>query len=305
MSEKALRRVIAVVAALAVVYGIVRLVSYFTRPSGTPGGQLAQALDRLRRDTLVSASITSPSGEKIEIRRDSTGWVVNGFKADSEAVDRLLRAAAEGRVLDQVARTRDNHSRLGVTQDSAWTVEVRGLRSSVKALLGNSGREYSTSYMRLPDEDAVYEVGGNWRWALTRSLAEWRDKTMVKIDTAQVKRLVVERDRQRYEIARADKSWKAGNESADSLRIRDLLGELVRFDAYGFAPETARFDGKERRSVTALGEKGDTLARIEFAGEGSGTWLARARGKPDLFQVFAYRVDRLTPKRSEAIPPRR
>jgi hypothetical protein len=304
MSEKALRRLVAIVAALAVVYGLVRLIGYFTRPSGTPGGELTQALDRLRRDTLVAASITSPRGEKIEVKRDSTGWTVNGFKADSEAVDRLLRAAAEGRVLDQIARTRDNHSRLGVTQDSAWSVELRGLRSSVRALLGNSGREYSTAYMRLPDQDAVYEVGGNWRWALTRSLAEWRDKTVVRIDTARVQRVIVERDRERYELSRDSKGWKAGTQGVDSLRVRDLLSELARFEASGFAPDTARFEGKERRRIVALGEKGDTLARIDFAGEGSGTWLARTRSKDDLFQVFAYRVDRVTPKRSEAVPKR-
>jgi hypothetical protein len=85
------------------------------------------------------------------------------------------------------------------------------------------------------------------------------------------------------------------------VRVGDVLGELARFDATGFPADTVKFTGKQSRSVIALGSRGDTLARLDFAGDGT-TWIARARGNVQLYDVASYRVDRVAPNR-EPKPP--
>jgi hypothetical protein len=302
MSERMLRRILVIVGVLVVVYGAVRVGAYATRPRGDTGGTLATALERLRADTLASAVVVSPAGERVEVRRVAAGWTVNGYRADSMAVDRLLRALREASTGDLVARNAANHARLGVTRDSAWMADFRTGRDTTTLLIGHAGPEYGVTFVRLPTADEVYAVRGGLREALARSLGDWRDKIVVRADTAAVRAVVVERDGKRARIESPDKGWKpAGAGGAvDSTRVADVLAELARFDASGFPPDTASFEGKDSRRVVALGAKGDTLAAIELAGDGS-KWLARSRGSTQLFEVAGYRVDRLTPKVDELV----
>lgn len=297
MSEATLKRLLIAVAVLVVVYAGVRVASAVTRP-GPGGGALDDALSAFRADSLLGAVTTSPSGEQVELRRDGTRWTANGYPVDSVAADRLVRAADSMAVEDLVARSPESHSRLGVKTDSTWRVELRGRRDTLQLLVGGAGRVYRNSYVRLPDADNVYEVSGDLRNTLAMPLADWRDKTIASTDTAEVKRIVVERNRERYEVVRSDTAWHLGATPANRTRVDAMLMELSHFGATGFPPDSAAFSGRETRRVTALGANGDTLARIEFAGD-STAWLARTAGGPSLFQAAPYRVDRLTPPRAE------
>lgn len=299
MSEAALKRILFLVGALVLVYGAVRVGAYAMRPRGDSGGALAATFDRLRKDSLASVTVVSPKGDTVQARRAADGWTVNGFRADSIAADRLVRAVREASVSDLVAQSAETHARLGVTSDSAWTATLRTERDSATLLIGNTGPEYGTTYVRLPNADAVYEVRGELRGALAIPLGDWRDKTIVRTDTTAVHALVVERDRKSARLERADKSWKRvsgpAKATVDTARVRDVLSELARFEATGFPADTATFTGKETRRLVALDAKGDTLAAIELTGDDT-AWLARSRGSTQIYQVASYRVDRLVPK---------
>jgi hypothetical protein len=272
--------------------------------------ELNIALDRLRRDTIVSALVIEPDGDRIELRHTGDTWTVSGFPADSIAVDRMHRAIPEARLGDLVARSPGNHTRLGVSNDSAWTVELHGMRDTVRLLLGKVGPTYPSAYVRMPGQDAVYELLGDFRNALAISLNDWRDKIIFRADTAAVRTILIERDTGRIALQRDSLTWRAtattGRRrqeiagSPDTTRLADLLAELARFDATGFPADTTSFDGKESRRVFAIGASGDTLVAIEFAGQ-EYTWLARLRGNPQLFQVASYRVDRIAPKPEEIL----
>lgn len=298
MTERTLKRLLVALAALLVVYVATRAASAVARP-GTGGGPLGTALEQVRRDSLAGLLAISPSGQRMELRRDGASWTVNGFRADSAAVDRLVRATAELAVVDLVARSPETHARLGVSADSAWRVELRGRRDTVSLLLGGTGREYANGYVRLPDAAEVYEVRGGLRGAVTIAPDDWRDRMIVRLDSAAVRTVAIARDGGRYALVRADSGWRLGDGGADPVRVTDLLSELTRFAATGFEADSAAFQGRDLRRVVALGQAGDTLASVELRGD-SATWLARVPGRPTLFRVSSYSVDRLTPSRQQA-----
>lgn len=299
MRETTLKRLLMALAALVVLYAGVRVASAIARPR-TDAGVLGEALERVRDDSLESVVTLAPGGDRVELRRESGRWTVGGFPADSLAVDRLMTAVREASVVDLVARSTDTHRRLGVAADSAWQLELRTRDDTVRLVVGGSGRVYTNTYVRLPDEDAVYEVRGDLRGATTRTRDAWRDHTIVRIDTSAVRRVVVERGRARHELTRADSTWRLGSDTADAMRARDVLMELAHFTATGFAADSVEFTGRETRRVTALGAQGDTLGTVEFAGD-STTWLARVPGLATVFQVSPYRVDRIAPARADLV----
>jgi hypothetical protein len=296
MNERTLWRIIAGFAGLVGLLLIVRVGSYVTRARPSTGGALSDAFEALRSDTIVGAVIMGRGGTRVDLARSPNGWTVNGYVADSVATDQLVRSVQEARVTDLVARSETSHERLGVSRDSAWTVTLRGRRDSAQFLLGASGRGYDQTYVRLPAENDVYVVSGSMRSAVARPLAEWRDKAIVRVDTAKVRRLLLEFDRRQARIARTDSVWTVvgGTGVVDRAVVTDILSELARFDATGFADDSVAFSGKQRRRIVALGAAGDTLAAVEMVGD-STRWLARSRGDPETYDVAPYRVDRAVP----------
>jgi hypothetical protein len=312
MREATLKRLLLALAALAVVYGGVRLGSHLLRPRADSGGELAAVLAQIAGDSIREVLITPPAwmgapvvtlSRAVSAADGSAVWTVNGKATDESNVESTLQALRAGKVTDLVAQSATSHARLGVTSDSAWTVVVRGARGDATVLVGNPGRGYDRTHLRLPSGDDVHEVSGGLRFAVANPPSHWRNKVVARVDTAAVRTLVIERDRTEYRVARSDSVWSSapgGGGSVEGVRIVDVLGELARFDAVGTPDDTVAFAGRERRRVLALGGVGDTLALVEFAGD-STRWLARARGHPDLFEVSGYRVDRVTPRRGDVI----
>src|SRR5690606_29368631 len=153
----------------------------------------------------------------------------------------------------------DNHARLGVAADSTWRIELRGAGGAepILLLIGRNGPNHPSVYARLPDADEVFVVSGDLGHAARRRVREWRDRVVVRADTASAQRIVVARDDEAYTLVRGDSArWTADGTPADSAAVADLLRELARLETQAFAPDTAVLGDDVARSVLALGAAG-------------------------------------------------
>ncbi|HEY8483975.1 MAG TPA: DUF4340 domain-containing protein [Longimicrobiales bacterium] len=300
MSRKTLQILLGVVGALLVVYGVTVAVGPRT---GSPAraDALASAIESIDPKRVTAIRFYGP-GDTVELRRGDRGWLANGYPADSGLVAMLWEALEEARVGQLVARNPANHGRLGVAEDSARVAEFdRGSGEPVRLLVGREGPSYPSVYVRLPGRDEVYLLHADLAPAARRSLTQWRDRTIVRVDTARVNRIEVEREGGRYVLARENGRWTLDGSAADSLAVSNLLRELALLVASDFAPDTARLPERKVRTVTALGAAGDTLARLTF-GEGDARgWWVRVAGTETLYQIPAWQADRLAPERAEFV----
>src|SRR5687767_8044973 len=114
-----------------------------------------------------------------------------------------------------------------------------GKTTTMRVLTGTLQPDNGRAPLRTAG-DVVHEVRGGLREARALTLGDWRDKSIVRVDTAAVRAVLLEHDGKSARIGRADKGWKAaGGAGVDSARLADLLSELARFDATGFAADTA------------------------------------------------------------------
>lgn len=302
MKESALKTILAVVAALALAYGAVALLG------GGEGGDgdtaLARALAGVRPDALETVTVEAPA-ETVRLRRTDGGWRVDGHEADSTAVARLLDALGSPDVGELASRNPANHGKLGVAADSTRRVTLaESGGDSTRVLVGGSAPYSGSGYMRLPGSDRVYVVRGRLQQALSRPTEDWRNKTVARIDTARLARIVVARPEGGYELRRADGAWTVDGEPAEERGVRGLLAQLTRLQAMGFAPDTFRV-GRPERSVTALDAAGDTLARILLADpvEGGSTYpVTTAAAGGTVWEISAFRADRVAPAKEEMLP---
>jgi hypothetical protein len=160
-------------------------------------------------------------------------------------------------------------------------------------LVGKVGPIFPSGYVRLPDQDAVVVVSGDFRATLNQSVTDWRDKTILRVDTSAVVRVVLETDQGTHVVERSDSTWSVDGGPANASTIRSVLDELANFVAIGFVEDGEVFQENARR-VIALGSERDTLGAVVITGE-AGTRHARTPGNDVVFEVASFRADRITP----------
>lgn len=300
MSEKTLVRLGVALVVLLVIWGAESLFSSLGKGNAEVGSEVTAALGGLSKDAVSRVVLEGPS-DTVTLEKGDSGWTADGFDVDSATLARFWKAVSDAKVRDLAATNPANHARLGVVPDSAWTLEfTAGQGEPVRLLVGKSGPGYNTAYVRLPDQDNVYTLEGPLRNAAAHGLDAWRDKTIVAVDTSRVQRVEVDRAGERYVLTRDSAAWLVDGKAADGPTARSLVGGLSRLEAQAFAPDSASFDaGDEMRSVLALDEAGDTLARVELSRTPESNYLARSPTRKWLFEVPSWRVNRITPEKKE------
>lgn len=295
MSERALKRILTAVAVVVAAYAVVTLVR------GGPSSPAAEGTEALR-ETLTSLEPEAVEavrfvrdGDTVRLsREEGSRWTVNGHRADSATVARFWNQLGEARVGSVAARNPENHERLGVTEDAAARILFDGREGETSEILvGEPGPTGRSAYVRFPDRETVHVVHGDLRGAARREVDAWRDRTVLRVDTARVESVELVREERTDTLRREDDSWSVDGAAADSAAVRGLLGALARLRASGFAPDTATLDADRR--LVARGSAGDTLGLLELA-EGQGSNLRiRAEGDPVVYEISSFEGERLFP----------
>lgn len=298
MSERTLKRL---VGALAVAVGLWIVAELLSGGSGSisASGELARFFDDVDAESLEAVRMTR-ADTTISLEREGERWTVNGFPADSGAVRRMLDELPEMEVGELVATNPANHARMGVAEDSAVVVELVVAGDARTILVGDAGPRFGTSYVRAPGTDEVHLLEGDLRSSARRGLEQWRNRTMVAIDSAAVSRIEVEKDGDAYALVRGDSVWTLeGGDSVRAPAVQGILSQLARLVASGFVADGDSIGALPLSSRTvAYGSDGDVLAEVTV-GEGSGERWARAAGDEYVYRVSTFRADRVAPPRED------
>jgi len=298
VSERTLKRL---VGALVVLVGVWLVSMLFSGGSGSisASGEMVDFFDGIDATTLEAVRMVR-GDSAVVLERTGEAWTANGYVADSASVQRLLDALPRLVVGDLAATNPQNHARMGVSTDSAVAVELVTGAGSRTVLVGDAGRRFGTAYVRLPGADEVYLLDGDLRAEVRRPLDQWRNRTMVAIDTALVVRVEIEKEGDAYALVRSDSTWTFENgDSVQTNAVRGILSELSRLVASGFTEPSDSISGLERSSTTrAFGAGGQQLAEITI-GAGSGDRWARSSGDDTVYRVSSFRADRVAPSRED------
>ena len=291
MSDRTLRATLYFLGAVTVLYLLVNVLGGDGGGGPEEDSGLAAALAELDGSWLTRVELAGPGGA-VRLEKEGGVWTVNGFEADSAAIARLLRAVDEVEVGSVAATNPANHERMGVTADSAWTMTVDG---TATVLLGNSGNRYRTFYARLPEADEVSLVEGDLRSAAVRSVFDFRNKIMVRADTAAVTSIHVTRDGATTVYERGDSVWTVDGEEVERATIRDLLQELAGLRASGFGPQDAVMPDTPDRTVVALDADGNEVASVRLAALET-NFRTSSPASPYIFEIANFRADRIAPE---------
>lgn len=293
MNRKQLGIIFGVLALLILIYAIGRLGS--PSASRLVGGGIPtdQAID----STVSVVHVRLASGDTVRIERRTGGWQVNGYAVDAARLQRLLGALDTARVREVVARSPDNHARMGVDEAGASVVTV----GELTFLLGKSAA--GSYYARLPDSATVYLFPPQAGRLLTEDASTWRDHTIARVDTTAVRRIVITQPWGTLTLRRVEAGWLVGDLAADSLKVRDLLRQVSELQASGFPTEeevlAADFEDPaatlDLYTVDLGDEAGPALSLLFVLEPVEGTFLARRADRLEVYEVPEWTVRRILP----------
>ena len=296
MSEKALKQLVGALAIVVVLWVAATLVSRAGDGSIGASGELATFFDGLEEASVTEARILR-SADTIRLGRAGDSWTVNGFRADSGSVARFFQTLGEAGAAGLVATNPANHARMGVSADSASTLELVVGGSTRALLFGDEGPRPSTIYARQPGADEVYLVEGALLNHLQRQLDDWRNRKMLAIDTSRVARIAVQRGDDAFTLVKSDSVWTfADGGAARSAQVQSILNELggglvaSRFVADDDSLAALPQDG----STVAFSEAGEVLAEVTI-GSGSGERWGMVAGDSVRYRLPSFRVDLIVP----------
>jgi hypothetical protein len=304
MSEKALKQLVGALAVVVVLWIVATVVSRAGDGSIGGGGDLAAFFEGVDAGSVTSVRILRPQ-DTIRLSLDAGTWRVNGFQADSGSVARVFQALQDAEMDGLIATNPANHERMGVSADSARTLEL-GVAGSTRSLLfGDEGPRPATIYAREPGADEVYLVQAALWNHLQRQLDDWRNRRMLAIDTSRVAHIAVARDQDAFTLVRADSVWTfADGSAARASQVRSLLGELGGgLVASRFVPDGDSLAALPQGGATvALSAEGDVLAEVTV-GSGTGDRWGMVVGDPVRYRLPAFRVNAITPTLESVRPP--
>lgn len=304
MSPKQLVRIALVLLAALVLWGVAEL---FNRQSDkiVEGGILGP----VAQGGVTRILIIRPGEDTVLLEQVAAStWRVNGHDANANLVSDLLGAVKDGVRGELVAESPGSHQRMEV--DSASGRRLRFLSGETvlgEVIVGKSGPSYGTVYLRPVNDVKVYLARSALGTHATRSVADWRDRTIVDIAADSIGRVTVERGGKRYTLVRGDSAWTfADGGATDSAAVARLLGRFASLTTQGdlFATEAQRDSIDFRRPdarILLMGRSGDTLAALLFDEHEGRYWVQRA-GKEPIYQLYSWRVDEIAPADSTLRP---
>jgi len=255
--------------------------------------------------------ILRPEHDTVRLERTTTGWTVDGFRADSAKVANLLDVIVDLGSDLLVARNPGNHFAMGVSADSGRLVEVYTEAGGPLGFhLGKRDLAAGGYFVRQPGADAVFRLEGPAGGYLGRDRDGWRDRAIARVDTATVREIFIRRGDDELVIRRAPGIWQVDGAPADTSAVAGALRTLAAIGATGFPTDeeaaAADFTNPDIEVDIFAEAAGDVTDRdlvlsLRLIADDGGDWLIRKADDVEIYHLADYIVNRLVPERSALV----
>lgn len=300
MSRRAVYLLVAVLAVLVVGYAGLRWIR--SGAGASPDAFELGKIDLERSDSIV---IARPA-DTVRLLRTGRHWRVGRWPADSARMVELWRAFDEAHASELVARTPENHARLGVTEPEATHVLFYSAgEARAHLLVGATGSAWPSAYAREAGADEVYLLRGEVASLVRRGADEWRNRQVARFDPVAADRVVLVWAGEGAEAAeaaqaadsivleRAGSAWTVAADTApavpaDSAAVRRAVEGLSRLSSAGFAPDSIldRLDFRRPAArVVVFDADSLPLAELRLVRKGEGTYYVKRPDAPDVWEL--------------------
>jgi hypothetical protein len=244
---------------LVVLVGIFAAVRIFRTPAQR--SNLKKELVSLDTASVTQIKlIPKVDGTEITFKRQGSKWTVTKFgkeyNVDLNAATGLLSQLVGLKPQKMVSKKKEKWNDFQVG-DSTTSVQVFAGSDEVANLkigrigfnqnpaqmqqqqYGGGGFGGAFTYVRVADEDEVYTVDGFLESTFNRSLNDFRNKTLIRLKSADVTKISFNYPDSGFVAEKRDKKWWIGTVEADSNKMKTYLNHFSIKNATSFADDFA------------------------------------------------------------------
>jgi len=265
-------------------------------------------LPKVAKEAIDAIEVSVPKGESARLeKRGEVWWVVKPVQteADQAVVDTALNKIAELEVTGTAATKEANHARLEVDDAQAIHVVAQG---GGKTLIDFRLGAYRSgnSMIRESGKAPTATVKGSIKYAFERSVRDWRNRAIVKEDSAAFSEATFESPKGTFKFVRDGEEWKQAAGEApipefDAGSARMLIASAANLRAADFPkPELTAEEanlGANAAKVTLLkaGDAGQEMIQIRFGNKEGENYYAMREGRDVLYLVSSFVAERMQP----------
>jgi hypothetical protein len=254
-------------------------------------------------DELVFAAPERPA---VRHKKEGDAWKIVEpveAKSDQAAITTALQKLGELEVTGIAATKKENHEKLEVDDKKGTRVTAKAGGKVVLDVWVGTYRS-GNSMLRKEGEEAVATVKGSIRFAFSKFLREWRDRSIVELASDKVQALELANSNGRLRFVKNGETWaQAPKEKPiarfDPDQVKSLVSSIATLDATDFAedgvtPETAGVGhGAASVLVTSATDAGQEQLLLRIGStKGNDYYLAR-EGVPTIFLVSRWLGEKL------------
>jgi len=295
------------------------------------------------KENSVESILIEKTGEKIKLRKKGDGWIVSQPSSateekESEAaasplgsgdaaaataepvttakeypVDSASITAAIEKITSMkkdilVSENTEKQSLFEVdtAKGILVTLEDNSGKKIGSFIIGKSGADYSSNYIRLMGSNSVYMVSGGVRSALFTDLKRWRDKNIMKFDKATAKGITLAKsDGSLITLAKSDSGnpWEILQpikNPAKTDAVDGILDKLAKLNATDFQdeilPDTAMGFDKPELGVTVSFDNGSSRNLIFGKKNKDNKYWVKTDGKKQIYLISEYYFNQINKK---------
>ena len=277
---------------------------------------------RRKGDVWVVSKPSTSADEKAEVNTphlgmDSVKAPVKETLKDDESVEYPVDSASIASALEKITAIKkdalisenpEKQSIFEVDSGKGLLVEVadNSGKSAGSIIIGKSGADWNSNYIRFKGSNSVYMSSGGARSSFFTDLKRWRNKSILKFDKTTAKGITLaKRDSGMITLAQADTGtpWKIIEpieNPAKTDAVDGLLDKLAMLNATDFQddvlPDTATgFDNPEL-GVTVSFKNGSSRNVIFGKKNSDNKYYVKTDGKDQVFLVADYSFNQINKK---------
>ena len=196
--------------------------------------EAAQRIFQLQKDAIEAVTITRGS-ETIKLTKDAAeGWMLTEpvrAKAEQRTVDEVLDGLVEGKRDKVITEQPNDLTEFGLKEPSLVVqASVKDASTPTTLQFGARTPTMSSYYAREGEQSKVLMVPASLHSKFDKNVFNLRDKTVLSLDQAQVKRVEVQHEEHRIAVeSEGEQGWKMMaplEAKADKAKTNDLISAI-------------------------------------------------------------------------------
>lgn len=255
-------------------------------------------LSQIKKDQINKVLIKSGS-EKVELKKDASVWMAGKYKASESLINDFFMSLENSTESGLVSKNKENQTGYGISDTNGLSLTLYSGNQERVYILGNSGPETGSFYMRRAKDNNVYLVTGGLKDKIFASVDGWRDKTVTAFDQKQISKIEVTGNKN-YSLIREKDKWKLKGETVNKdlkdEELSTILSNLSNLLADSFLTdeEIKEYKEAEEKTTISIGSDKQVLGELTvWQKEENGDYFVTVKGREDFFKVSSYKLEDL------------